>query len=63
MPDPEDDGMAFELHLKKMLEWRAWCDVLSDSKFLFEVESTKRLLFTKESFSKDLDGDFFFFFS
>lgn len=21
---------------KKMLEWRAWCDVLSDSKFLFQ---------------------------
>lgn len=39
-----------------MLEWKAWCDVLSYSKFLFQINT--RFLFTRESFSKDADDYF-----
>lgn len=58
MPDPEDDGMVFELRLRRY--WSEELGVTSCLTASFFFRINKRLLFTEESFSKDID--FFFFF-
>lgn len=56
MPDPEDDGMAYELHLRRY--WREELGVTSCLIASFFFRINKRFLFTEESFSEDSD-DFF----